>query len=78
MEVGGDIVAVSRMLHESAGTREHPFKLHKKTVLTIQYALFFLTNSVINNWNRLPSNIVLARTLDSFKNVLYKHWKHIL
>ena len=27
-------------LYESAGTREHPFKLHKKTVLTNQYVHF--------------------------------------
>ena len=47
MEVGGDIVAVSRMLHESAGTREHPFKLHKKTVLTIQYAPFLFKLTVL-------------------------------
>ena len=37
-------------LYESAGTRGHPFKLHQKTV----------TNRVINSWNSLPSNIVLA------------------
>ena len=54
-------------LNESAGTRGHPFKLHKKTVLTNQYAHFF-SNSVINNWNSLPSNIVLAGTLNSLKN----------
>ena len=29
-------------LNESAGTREHPFKLHKKAVLTNQYMLFCL------------------------------------
>ena len=34
--------------YESAGTRGHPFKLHKKTVLTNQYAHFF-TNRVIND-----------------------------
>ena len=28
-------------LNESAGTRGHPFKLHKKIVLTNQYAHFF-------------------------------------
>ena len=32
------------------------------------------TNRVINNWNSLPSNSVLAGTLNSFKN-LDKHWK---
>ena len=48
-------------LYESAGTRGHPFKLHKKTVLTNQHAHFFFTNSnrVINNWNSLPPSTVL-------------------
>ena len=32
------------------------------------------SNRVRNNWNGLPSNIVLAGTLNSFKN-LDKHWK---
>ena len=30
-------------LYESAGTRGHPFKLSKKTVLTHQYTYFLLT-----------------------------------
>ena len=68
-------VPCSWKVYESAGTRGHPFKLYKKTVLTNQYAHFF-TNRVINDWNSLPSNIVLAGTLNSFKTLLYyKHWK---
>ena len=46
------------------GTRVHPLKLDK-TFLTNQYANCF-TNRVINNWNSLPHNIVLAGTLNSF------------
>ena len=49
-------------LYESVGTRGHPFKLHNKTVVTNQYAKFF-TCRVINSWNSLPFNIVLAGTL---------------
>ena len=63
-------------LHESAGTSGHTFKLHKKTVLTNQYAKLF-TNRVINNWNSLPSNTVLAGALKSLKNLLDKHWNRI-
>ena len=43
-------------LYESAGTRGHPFKLHKKTVLTNEYAFknYYFLLTVINNWNSLP------------------------
>ena len=37
-------------LNESAGTREHPFELRKKTVFTYQCAILFI-NRVINNFN---------------------------
>ena len=43
-----------------------------RRVLTNQYAHLF-TNRVINNWNSLPSNIVLAGTLNSFKNLIIWH-----
>ena len=57
-------------LNESAGTKGHPFKLHKKTVFTNEYALCVCvcvcvtvcrrvcgTNGIINSWNNL-SNII--------------------
>ena len=65
-------------LYESAGTRGHPFRLHKKTVLTNQYAHFyflFFANRVIKSWDSLPSNNVLVGTLNSFRILLNKHWK---
>ena len=52
-------------LYESAGTRGHTFKLHKKTVLTNQYARFFLLTE-------MPSNTLLAGPLNSLKNHLDK------
>ena len=36
----------------------------------------FLTNRVINDWNKLPVNVVRAETLNQFKNRLDKHWKN--
>ena len=67
-------VPCSSCIHVSAGTRGHPFKLHKKTVLTNPYAHFFLLRqNFINNWNSLPSNIILAGTLNSLKSCPYKH-----
>ena len=34
----------------------------------------FLTNRVINDWNKLPVSVVQAETLNQFKNRLDKHW----
>ena len=68
-DYGHETVCSLFKLYESAGTRGHPFKLHK-TVLTNQYAhfLFFLL-TVINNWNSLPSNTALEGTLNSFEKL---------
>ena len=35
----------------------------------------FLTNRVVNDWNKLPAQIVQAETLNIFKNRLDNHWK---
>ena len=35
----------------------------------------FLTNRVINDWNKLPAKVVQAETLNQFKNRLDNHWK---
>ena len=50
------------------------FKFFLAPSFSNQCAQFF-TNRFINNWNGLPSNIVFAGTLNSFKNLLDKHWK---
>ena len=75
-----DPETVALKLNESAGTSEHPFKLHKKTVLTNLYAcvcvcvcLLVAAVTVRKNWNNLPSSIVLAGTLN-FLN-LDKHFE---
>ena len=76
------IVCSLSKLYESAGTRGHPFKLHKKTILTNQYAHFFFTDSYkqLEQLALMPSNTVLAGTLNSFKIllVLDKHRKQYI
>jgi len=36
---------------------------------------YFFTNRVANNWNSLPSHVVHADTLNSFKSRLDNFWK---
>ena len=70
-----DPITTSSMftINSSFTTRGHPFKLIKKSTITNLSAHYF-TNRVINNWNNLPAHIVTAGTLNSFKNLLDKHW----
>ena len=54
-------------------TRGHSLKLHKPSVKTsIRQNCF--SQRVIANWNSLPQDVVLAPTLNCFKNRLDKHW----
>jgi len=36
---------------------------------------YFFTNRVANNWNSLPSHVVRADTVNSFKSRLDNFWK---
>ena len=36
----------------------------------------FLTNRVVNDWNRLPASVVRAETVNQFKNRLDNHWRN--
>ena len=50
-----------------SNTRGHPYKLVKPYVKTAKFAHFF-TNRIINIWNDLPDRVVLAGTVNSYKN----------
>ena len=58
-------------------TRQHPYKLELKRANTVQFQNFF-TNRVIQLWNGLPSDIVCADTVNSFKNKIDKHFLHLI
>jgi len=53
-----------RSLHHS--TRANLFKLTKLPIVSERDKNFF-SNRVINIWNSLPDNIVVARSIASFK-----------
>ena len=56
-------------------TRCHNYKLHKLRTNTVQYKQFF-TNRVVDSWNNLPHGIVNADSVNSFKNLVDKHFEH--
>ena len=49
-------------------------KFIKQTVNKSKYANFF-TNRVVNTWNKLPSHIVNAKSINEFKNLFDEHNK---
>ena len=88
----GDYIEVYKILHEIYDpittdtlltinsnniTRSNTLKLKKRRVNYLPYQKFF-TNRVINNWNRLPSDIVRAESLNIFKNKLDKRLQGLL
>ena len=54
--------------------RGHNLKIIKQTVNKSKYANFF-TNRVVNTWNKLPSHIVNAKSINEFKNLFDEHNK---
>ena len=51
------------------GLRGHQFKLYKQSS-RLNVRRNFFTQRVINDWNRLPSHVVEAPSVNSFKNRL--------
>ena len=56
--------------------RGHNFKISKQSTNKTKFANFF-TNRVVNVWNKLPSYIVNAKTINEFKNSFDKHNSHL-
>jgi len=54
--------------------RGHRLKLTKHHVNKTQYKNFF-TNRIVNQWNHLPSHIIEADSVNSFKNKIDEHLK---
>ena len=53
-------------------TRSHPYKLLKYRSNTEQFKHFF-SNRVVNIWNKLPTNVVMATSVNSFKGHIDRH-----
>ncbi len=52
--------------------RNNGVKLKSKQV-QFDCTIFFLTNDVVREWNKLPSSVVQCDTINSFKNKLDHH-----
>ena len=63
-----------REANEDSITRDNGFKIYKEKPKTTTRASYF-GNRVANAWNSLPSNIVQAPNLNTFKNLLDKLWE---
>ena len=60
---------------EFTKTRGHQFRVHKGKAIKVQRSTSF-SQRVINDWNSLPTSVIEAPTLNTFKNRLDEHWKH--
>ena len=57
-------------------TRTNGYKMSKIHTNKSSYQHFF-TNRIVNHWNGLPADVVSAETVNSFKNVLDKHFQNM-
>jgi hypothetical protein len=64
-------------LHQNAALRGHPLKLEKPHTSTSIRAHFF-SNRVINAWNKLPNDVVMATSVDIFKSRIDCCWSSVL
>ena len=58
---------------DNSRLRGHNFKIIKQITNKTKFSNFF-TNRVVNTWNKLPSNIVNANSINEFKNLFDKHY----
>ena len=54
-------------------TRGHQFKIFKEHATKLSRINTF-SQRIVNDWNSLPSKVVTAETINSFKNKLDEHW----
>ena len=91
-QIRGDLIQVYKIAHsfydpittkslfefsKNDRLRGHNFKILKQRANKSKYSHFF-TNRVVNRWNKLPSMIVNATSINNFKNQLDKHYKNIM
>ena len=51
-------------------------KVSKEKAATFVRVTSF-SKRVVNDWNHLPASIIEAPSLNTFKNRLDEHWKHL-
>ena len=55
-------------------TRGHPHRIFKQHALKVARRNAF-SQRVVTDWNKLPTKVVNASSLDAFKKELDEHWK---
>ena len=90
-QIRGDMIQVYKIAHnyydnvttknlfkfsDNQKLRGHNFKIIKQRANKSKYANFF-TNRIVNRWNKLPSEIVNAKSINNFKNLFDDFNKHI-
>ena len=87
----GDMITMYNIMHGQVGlnkeclfseprtarTRGHPFKV-AKLQSTSRVRVNHFSSRVVNCWNALPTEVVCAPTVDTFKKRLDKHWIDLL
>ena len=64
-----------QMLPDSS-TRGHSYKIYKPGLIkNLRCRKEFFTQRVIEDWNKLPTEVVNADSVNSFKGKLQKYWK---
>jgi len=58
----------------TSGLRGHSLKLFKRRCRTTVRQNFFSLR-VVNEWNKLPQDVVEASSVNMFKNRLDRHWQ---
>ena len=59
---------------EASITRGHSQKVTKPE-FRLDRTKYSFSNRVVNNWNSLPEEIILSKTLNTFKTNIDKFWK---
>jgi hypothetical protein len=62
-------------LNKQANTRGHNKKL-KKLSYRLNVRKYSFTSRVVDIWNSLPEEIIVAKTVKDFEIGLDNHWKH--
>ncbi|RNA26856.1 hypothetical protein BpHYR1_013692 [Brachionus plicatilis] len=56
----------------SYNLRRHRKSMHREQVRNCLPRFYFFVNMVVNVWNSLPVDVVIARSLNCFKSIIYK------
>ena len=87
----GDMIEAYKLTHElyqlappgiiklasgRTATRGHPYKMQVTTAST-NLGLNKFSRRIVKEWNNLPSAVVCAKSLNSFKSSLDVHWRDV-